>query len=564
MSGAGEEIRRFAPVRYTARADPVGSPLKGLHMPATRRALKTFAMLIGLSILGLVGGSLIVGGAAVESRALVSSQAQVSKVSRQGPYALVLVIDAARFDQLDIAHMPNLANLVAAGTTYTRAWVGQLPSITETSHATIGTGVLPYRHLILGETWRVPGKNQMSPNLLSSQLDRTGYIGKFIKATGSPNLASFVHQRYPGSIVVSLSGHKVYAADAMGAAAADFVAFGGWNNRGHYAPAAIPGHTPSQSILESSQLDLSAYPRNGTEDSWTTTLAEKFLFKYHPRLMMVNWPEVDVNGHVLGTTATVMQPFFANIDHQLGRLIAAYGRAGMLEQTYFVITSDHAMIPAVHTIWSKRIDQIVVKAGGVPLYIGHGDYCPIYLKNLSAIPKVAVALANANIPNVDAVYAKTGKGAYTLVSPLSRLADPAVAQAYSDLLASFNSSESPDIVLLYDENTITMTPEFFKVGRKGDHSGATWGSQHIPLILAGPGIKQDFTSWYPARMVDIAPTVEMFLGMRPQHQDGVPLADAMLHPSSWATSMQNKVQARLSADVDGLEREAAARPNISP
>jgi arylsulfatase A-like enzyme len=153
----------------------------------------------------------VFGGAAVDSAVLVSStaapaHARATNANRQGPYAVVLVIDAARYDQLDLSRMPNLATLVAGGTSYTRAWVGQLPSVTETSHATIGTGVLPNRHLILGDTWRVPGKNQMTPDLLSSQLDRTGYIGKLIQQTHVPTLAGIVHQRYPGSVVGGRGG----------------------------------------------------------------------------------------------------------------------------------------------------------------------------------------------------------------------------------------------------------------------------------------------------------------------------------------------------------------------
>ncbi|MGI8824653.1 MAG: alkaline phosphatase family protein [Chloroflexota bacterium] len=492
-------------------------------------------------------------GAVVGVRALHRGAVQKP---RHGPFALVLVIDAARFDEVDLKKMPNLARLVAGGTTYTRAWVGQLPSITETSHATIGTGVLPFRHLILGDKWRIPGTDQMSPDLLDAQLTRTGYIGKFIHQKGVPDIATFVHRKFPGSLVATLSGHKVYAADALGAGSADFVAFGMKDARGHYIPGAIPGHEPGEAILKSKQLDLPAYPRNGTEDEWTTTLAEKFLFKYHPRLMMVNFPEVDNYGHIAGTSASVMGPLMVNIDHQIGRLVAAYGRAGILPQTDFVITSDHAMVPALHTIDQGVVQRIIHQAGGQALYIGHGDYCPIWIKDLAAVPRVAVALANANMPNVQAVYVKDVSGEYRLVSSAARLADPAVNSTYLDLLSTFASGESPDIVLLYGEDTMTMTPGFAKIGRKGDHGGATWGAQHIPLILAGPGVKQDFVSDFPARLVDLAPTVETLLGAQPQNQDGIPLADALIHPSGPLIVRQQRVEPRMLRDVQALEQSA--------
>jgi arylsulfatase A-like enzyme len=478
---------------------------------------------------------------------------------------VVIVVDAARYDEFNLAQMPNLAKLAASGTQYSQAWVGELPSVTESSHATIGTGVLPVRHGILGDTWRVPGTEQMSPNLLNSQLTRTGYIGKFIKQTGVPSLAAITHERWPGSTVVALSGHKIYAADALGAGAADYVAFGTKDARGHFVPSAIPGHEYAQSIAKSPQLDLPTYPRvPGVEDSWTTTLAEKFLFKYHPRLMMINLPEVDIFGHIAGTSATVMQPLLSNVDHQIGRLVAAYGRAGMLPKTTFLITADHGMVPGLHTVDSQQVQKVVEGAGGDLLYEGHGDYCSIWLKNPDSIQRVKTALVNANIPDVAAVFARNPKGQYVLASPASRLADPAVVNADTDLLSTLNVAESPDIVLIYDENTITMTPGFIKSGRKGDHGGATWGAQHIPLILAGPRIKQGYVSTFPARLIDIAPTVEALLETYPQHQDGIPLADAIVNPPAGAAAEQAKIAPRLRADVGALEQEAALRPNTLP
>ena len=84
------------------------------------------------------------------------------------------------------------------------------------------------------------------------------------------------------------------------------------------------------------------------------------------------------------------------------------------------------------------------------------------------------------------------------------------------------------------------------------------------MILAGPGIKKGYVSTYPARLVDIAPTVETLLGAAPQHQDGMPLADALVNPPAGALAFQRKASVQLSSDVDALISEAALRPNIVP
>jgi arylsulfatase A-like enzyme len=141
------------------------------------------------------------------------------------------------------------------------------------------------------------------------------------------------------------------------------------------------------------------------------------------------------------------------------------------------------------------------------------------------------------------------------------VADPTVERAYSYLLSTIDSAEAPDLVLLYDENTMTMKPAFLQMGRKGDHGGATWGSQHIGLFLSGPGIKRGYASNFPARLVDLAPTVEELMGIRPRSQDGVPLADAMIHPASWALTQEKAVRPRLLQYVASLTREARLRPN---
>jgi arylsulfatase A-like enzyme len=530
-----------------------------------RHSFLIVAALAVVAAVALAGQASRADSAAVSAGNATSTPTPVATktpVQRAGPFVFVLVVDAARYDELDLSKMPNLARLVATGTTYNQAWVGQLPSVTEASHATIGTGALPRRHLILGDTWRIPGTNQMSPDLLDSNLDRTGYIGKVIQQSGVPSVGALVKQRWPGSTIVTMSGHKIYAADALGAGSADFVTFGGRDSRQHFVPFAIPGHAPDPRLLQSAQLDLPAFPRTPTtEDNWTVSMALKFLSRYHPRVMMVNLPEVDGYGHVAGTDMTVIQPIVAGVDHQIGRIVAAYQQAGMFAQTNFVITSDHGMVPAAHVVQINDIKSIIAKAGGQPMYVGHGDSSSIWLKNPTTIPRVGVALAAANLSGVAAVYIKAANGKYTLVSPMTHLAAPAVDQAYRDLLGTLNQGESPDIVLLYDENTITMTPNFLKINRKGDHGGATWGAQHIPLVIAGPGIRAGYVSSYPARIADIAPTIETLLRIQPTREDGVPLADAMTAPPDWAAAQQAKRLPRMTANVHALELEASWRPN---
>jgi hypothetical protein len=58
-------------------------------------------------------------------------------------------------------------------------------------------------------------------------------------------------------------------------------------------------------------------------------------------------------------------------------------------------------------------------------------------------------------------------------------------------------------------------------------------------------VRQGRVSGYPARLVDIAPTIEYLLGAQTGRADGVVLADAMTHPRPQQVAAQRKQTAGL-------------------
>lgn len=62
---------------------------------------------------------------------------------------------------------------------------------------------------------------------------------------------------------------------------------------------------------------------------------------------------------------------------------------------------------------------------------------------------------------------------------------------------------------------------------KADHGGNSWQSQHIPLILAGPGVKSGAASKAPVQLDDVAPTVLANMGVAPVGMEGHVLTDAL-------------------------------------
>src|SRR5207245_52253 len=80
---------------------------------------------------------------------------------------------------------------------------------------------------------------------------------------------------------------------------------------------------------------------------------------------LINEPEFDWPlGHVYGgivdpaKVITLMQAF----DRDLGMIERAYRRAGILQQTLFVVTADHGMAPITRFVPSTVITQAVARA----------------------------------------------------------------------------------------------------------------------------------------------------------------------------------------------------------
>jgi arylsulfatase A-like enzyme len=122
------------------------------------------------------------------------------------------------------------------------------------------------------------------------------------------------------------------------------------------------------------------------------------------------------------------------------------------------------------------------------------------------------------------------------------------------LLNTFNGSNAPDVVVVFAEGAGCEPGG--QAGWKADHGGTSWESQHIPLILSGPGVRSGHVSSYPARLIDIAPTVLQLMGISHQGMQGIPLADALQAPPSWTVQWQQAASKRLMPVVTALQQES--------
>jgi Type I phosphodiesterase / nucleotide pyrophosphatase len=512
-----------------------------------RLSLSRRQFLGGLVALGMAPGPL-----SVPPRPTFREQATHGPSAR---YYVLIVVDALRSDYTPLTHMPALDALRRDGISYDRAWVGQLETLTPASHATLSTGLTPKNHGIVGLEWRdaTTGKEALDGWEQGALL---GQVGRDMKQRGVNSIPLAVKTADPKARLVSLSSEKVYAADAMGAAAADYVLYHRWSGtpNGGLVPAAIPGHVPPSKFFSFRSLTTSGPLKHLTDwDYLSGMLAQAAFREFRPRVLMVNLPGTDVYGHKFGGPATpaAMQQVVAGADRMIARIVKMYQAAGIYDQTVFVVVGDHGMVANYRTATS--INQAVKAAGGQILIQTGGTASYIYLKN----PQVAaqVASAVAQVPNVQGAYYQVTQQPKPSFVPAPGIAmDEGLNASYRYLLNTFAGPSGPDVVAPFRENTIGNAMK----NAYGNHGGLSWGVQSVPMVITGPDVRHGAVSEFPARLMDVAPTVRRLLGLPAWRTDGIVLADALTAPTSQEQAKQSSISVPLTAYQDALIRQSQA------
>lgn len=468
-----------------------------------------------------------------------------ARAPSRAPYVVVVVMDGFRADYLNLAPMPNLNWLMERGVTFESAWVGHLESYTPASHATISTGATPGHSGVIGFEWRDP---------VTHGEDLTGWYKDVIAGRleqqllqhGVNSIPKAIKASDPTARVVALSSEKYYAADAMGGHAADYILYG-LPQGSTIVTKGIPHHVPPSAFMTLPALRASWPLQQGQFDAMSMTIALQSLRDLDPRVLMINLPGPDIYGHRVGGPASpdVMKGIVAGCDVQLGRLITAFRDRGILDQTVFVVTADHGMVSNTYQVGSDRLKRLIHEGGGDVLFNTGGNCAYIWLRNPSAAPRVARYLVEKIPPAHFAHYQTVESGVYRYhpVTVPHRPLSPSLEAAYQYLLDTFAGPLAPDIALSFRENAITR----IHTNKHGEHGGATWGAQAIPLVFAGPGVRTGMRSQFPARLMDIAPTVLTLLGLPPTNMDGVPLADALVQPTDAQVKTQDTIAPALTA-----------------
>lgn len=477
-------------------------------------------------------------------------------------YLVMLVIDAGRADYLQYGHLPNLAALQARGATFPHAWVGQMESITPASHATIGTGVFPRHDGGLLGFWYEDA--QTHTNYTCAPLDASdpARIERLIAASGVPTLSGLIKQHDPAARIFTTSGQKFYAADAAGGPLADYISYFTVGTSNAWVPISVRGHDLPANIQANPRFRLPNYQSMplGQQDYLAGTLTAAVIQQERPRFVMLNlaemdWPVAHINGGPADPRAvtTLMQ----NADRVIGLLVDTYRSLGLLDKTVFVVTSDHGTVVTSRLVDRNPLLTAVQKAGTQIVTADFHTAGFFWLEDGSRALQVATLFDAERIPGVSAVYYRTTQDppAFQPSPDTARRIAPALDAAYRYLLATINGANAPHVVAVYPEQTGTVDAGGSVVWN-GDHGGFSWQSHAVPLVMAGPGIRRGYVSRFPARTVDLTPTMLRLLGVPYPQLDGVSLADAFSHPLSSELILQKSVARYLVPITAVLQRQS--------
>lgn len=485
--------------------------------------------------------------------------AKLKSAAADKRFVVLIVLDGAQPSYFSTPNIPHVRALIQNGTQYTNGWAGILESETPSGHASIDTGSHPTANGILSFDWA--NSDNLPISIFSEQKIRSGEMDSIMRSAPAPTIAGLVHRQNPNAKVVALSGYKYYAADALGGPDADVIMYYANRANGTFGPTAVPGHVPPAGVLDAPGLTIASrsYPL-GVGNHLAMQLAGTSFDVMHQQVTLINLPEFDWPlGHVNGASldkagvTSLMQSF----DRDLAALEDTYRKAGVLAQTDFVLTADHGFTTISHKISHTIVNTAVAAAGTSIVRDTYHTAAYVWVKDKSKAPQAAANIAALRNPYIESVYYKvaTTKGPVYL-SPRGANAFRAagVEAANQYLLSTFNGSNGPDVVVIMKEHAMLVAGA--ESSWKGDHGGAAWNSQHLPLIISGPGVRKGYVSNYPVPLMDIAPTVLSLLNVPSTGMQGTVLADALTGATARQVARQSKQGRTLWPVINALKAES--------
>jgi predicted AlkP superfamily pyrophosphatase or phosphodiesterase len=230
---------------------------------------------------------------------------------------------------------PNAARLIAEGTGFGHGAIAGMPTVTLANHTSIVTGLLPGHHGILHNAWfdRRAGE-QVITNSNATWPTAMRHV-----TPGVESIHSVLHRHEPGVFTASVNEPCDIGADFS-----TFHYIRAGDVPGLPDPEGLPHSTerfvrPSKDYRWSSLID-----HMGVEQA-TGILGGRFRDEAFPlpRFMFANFTLTDAAMHEGGPHSEIAAAAVRDSDARMGEIIGAVERAGVLDDTAFVLVADHGM-----------------------------------------------------------------------------------------------------------------------------------------------------------------------------------------------------------------------------
>jgi hypothetical protein len=521
-----------------------------------------FALFLMLSAVGAVYATL-----SLHHRSNINAAAPFHPAKR----AVIFIFGGYSGSELLSPALPNLSSLAAEGVSYPNAWAGVFPTSPATLAASIGTGQFPRNDGMLGNEWADARTHQVT-NPVGLQQVLTGSIDQVLEPSGTSSLASALKARNPASRVLAVGGANCAAVSAAASSTADYVVCAGRSGK-FWKPVEVAGHLLPTGTL--GQGDRARVPKGrgfavslegwslGAQDAWVARVAAKAMRSVKPDVTFVLLPEPDLLSQYLppAQRSDVMSTLLKGIDKDIGAVVTATKAAKTFSSTVFAVVSARGYEPVASKLPKQKFTSAIVGTGTQSTYIWADGAAMLGLTDASQSEAAAQVIQSERLRLVDAIYYKVRRGKRWLYK--AQFINPdmplQVAQAQSYLVSTEAAAASAEVVVVYAPHTGTRGGGQSGHARTATGIGLQWDNQHGFLMLAGRGTYAGVRSAYPARMVDVTPTLDALLNLSTPHVDGSILANGLFQPPKGSAGRESKQAHRWTVFMSAM-RDWENRP----
>jgi predicted AlkP superfamily pyrophosphatase or phosphodiesterase len=377
----------------------------------------------------------------------------------------------------------TIAQLVRSGV-HAEGVVGVLPTVTYPSHATLVTGAYPAKHGVLN--------NNRIRDGAPWHYDRSDIRLATLWDAARANKLSVAIVTWPSS----------YGADV------DYLIPEDLSNANDVAARVKAGSTAGlfESLESHGGKPISLLPfGNGAAgvplDDMTAAFSQELVRRHKPNLLLLHFLDLDHRQHPEGIASAAACAALARIDRHIAGIRAAYMEAGILDQTAFFVVSDHGFAP-VHT--AINVGELLKQSGveeSADVRLAGGS-AAVYLQ--AAIPSQARSRVESRLQGI------------------VRWASADEALKWGGFPgAAFVLCAAPGYSLTAGASLPLLVPSRRNRGTHGHCPDEPL--MRATFVASGAGIRP-LGSIPPIRMVDIAPTIALLLGLELPEADGIPIA----------------------------------------